>query len=126
MLRIVNLNVLFATLKTKVKSIPSWFLKLCCIVHRHSFTHPRMKRKNGYIDDGFDNNKFIFQVLKLDNNYITTLDKAAFSSTGLVNLQKISIKNSHVTTIHKDAFIKLNILTEINLGNKIPDPFLRF
>ena len=62
----------------------------------------------------------LLQVLNLDGNYIKELVKGAFSSVGLVNLQKISLRHCQIQTIHEDAFAKLNILTEINLeGNNL-------
>jgi len=64
-------------------------------------------------DDGF-------QVLNMDGNYIKELGKDAFSSVGLVDLQKISIRNCQIQIVDENAFSKLNILTEINLdGNNI-------
>ena len=57
------------------------------------------------------------QVLNLDGNYIKELSKDAFSSVGLVHLQKISLKDCGIQRIDENAFSGLKILTEINLEN---------
>merc|ERR1719481_542832 len=57
------------------------------------------------------------QVLNLDGNYIKEIPKDAFSSLGLVHLQKISLKDCNIQRIHENAFSKLKILTEVNLAS---------
>jgi len=57
------------------------------------------------------------QVLNMDGNYIKEIPKDAFSSLGLVSLQKISLKGCNIQRIHENAFSKLKILTEVNLAS---------
>lgn len=56
------------------------------------------------------------QVLDLQGNFITYLDKDAFSAIDLLNLQKIFMKNTTVKEIHRDAFRDLKILIEVDLS----------
>jgi len=55
------------------------------------------------------------QVLNLDGNYIKELSKDAFSSVGLLHLQKISLKDCKIQRLDENAFSQLKILSEINL-----------
>jgi len=56
------------------------------------------------------------KVLIMDGNYIKELGKDAFNS-GLIHLQKISLRNCQIQRIHEEAFSKLKIVMEINLEN---------
>ncbi|CAG9762546.1 unnamed protein product [Ceutorhynchus assimilis] len=63
-----------------------------------------------YLDEGM-------QVLDLSQNSIPKLQKAAFQSVGLINLQRIYLMNSGISEVHQDAFKELIILVEIDLSN---------
>lgn len=56
------------------------------------------------------------QVLVLNENHITSLNREEFTTLGLVNLQRIYLKKSGVTSVHRDAFKNLKILVEIDLS----------
>ncbi|KAF4533054.1 hypothetical protein B566_EDAN002617 [Ephemera danica] len=57
------------------------------------------------------------QVLDLSGNPIPTLGKDAFSSVGLLNLQRIYLKGCGVKEINRDAFRDLNILVAVDLSS---------
>ncbi|XP_050690246.1 uncharacterized protein LOC126982294 [Eriocheir sinensis] len=68
------------------------------------------------------------QELNLNGNNIIYLEKDAFKSHGLVNLQKLYLKDNQVRSLHKDAFRGLGIMIELDLSsNRIdklhPDTF---
>lgn len=56
------------------------------------------------------------QVLVLNENRITYLNREEFTTLGLINLQRIYLKKSGVTYMHRDAFKNLKILVEIDLS----------
>lgn len=56
------------------------------------------------------------QVLQLNENNIPHLNREAFTTLGLVNLQRIYMKRSHVAYINRDAFKNLKILVELDLS----------
>ena len=56
------------------------------------------------------------QVLDLRGNAIDTLMSRAFSSAGLINLQRIYLRNCSLRQVHKDAFQDLNIMIEVDLS----------
>uniref|UniRef100_A0A8D9B1Q7 Slit homolog 3 protein n=1 Tax=Cacopsylla melanoneura TaxID=428564 RepID=A0A8D9B1Q7_9HEMI len=59
-------------------------------------------------------------LLDMYDNRIPHLPSDAFKSTGLVNLQWLSLKESNISDIHEDAFRGLGILIELDLSwNKI-------
>ncbi|XP_026472104.1 leucine-rich repeat-containing protein 24-like [Ctenocephalides felis] len=56
------------------------------------------------------------QVLDLTENQIERLAAAAFSSLGLLNLQRVFLKSTGLREVHKDAFLDLRILVELDLS----------
>lgn len=57
------------------------------------------------------------QVLDLTGNKIPNLPPAAFSSVGLLNLQRIFLKGAGLREVHRDAFRDLRILIEVDLSD---------
>ena len=55
------------------------------------------------------------QILILDNNHLGHLEKDAFKSAGLLNLQKLELKSCHIEVIHEHAFRDLKILMEVDI-----------
>jgi hypothetical protein len=56
------------------------------------------------------------QVLDLRGNQLGVLVNRAFSSVGLINLQRIFLRNCSLTLVEKDAFHDLNIMVEVDLS----------
>ncbi|KAK7071127.1 Leucine rich repeat C-terminal domain [Halocaridina rubra] len=56
------------------------------------------------------------QELNLAGNRIEYLEKDAFKTAGLVNLQKLYLGENNISSLHKDAFRDLKILIELNLA----------
>ena len=68
------------------------------------------------------------QVLELRGNTLDVLVEEAFSSVGLVNLQRIHLRNCSIRTVHKNAFAGLSIMIEVDLSFNLlqrihPDTF---
>lgn len=68
------------------------------------------------------------QVLSLNENNVTYLNREEFYRNGLEHLQRIFVKGSHVQFVHRDAFKNLKILVEIDLSDNLiaslePDTF---
>ena len=68
------------------------------------------------------------QVLDLRGNRLGALVSRAFSSVGLVNLQRIFLRNCSLQSVDKNAFDELTIMIEVDLShNKLnrihPDTF---
>lgn len=57
------------------------------------------------------------QVLDLGGNSIAYLEREAFSSAGLINLQRVYLRGARVKTLHRDAFRHLIILVEVDLAD---------
>ncbi|KAJ1529660.1 hypothetical protein ONE63_006420 [Megalurothrips usitatus] len=57
------------------------------------------------------------QVLDLSGNKIPNLPPAAFSSVGLLNLQRVFLKGAGLRELHRDAFRDLRILIEVDLSD---------
>lgn len=57
------------------------------------------------------------QVLDLRGNQLGVLVNRAFSSVGLLNLQRIFLRNCSLTLVEKDAFHDLNIMVEVDLSH---------
>jgi hypothetical protein len=57
------------------------------------------------------------QVLDLRGNQLGVLVNRAFSSVGLINLQRIFLRNCSLTLVEKDAFHDLNIMVEVDLSH---------
>jgi len=53
------------------------------------------------------------QVLDLRGNALGVLVNRAFSSVGLINLQRIYLRNCSIHQVDKDAFHELNIMIEV-------------
>lgn len=54
------------------------------------------------------------QVLDLRGNKLDVLVNRAFSSVGLINLQRIFLRNCSIRQVDKDAFHELNIMIEVS------------
>ncbi len=57
------------------------------------------------------------QVLDLRGNQLDVLVDRAFSSVGLINLQRIFLRNCSLRAVEKDAFHDLNIMVEVDLSH---------
>ena len=57
------------------------------------------------------------QVLDLRGNQLDVLVDRAFSSVGLINLQRIFLRNCSLRNVEKDAFHDLNIMVEVDLSH---------
>ena len=55
------------------------------------------------------------QVISLNGNNLTQIDREEFTLLGLINLQRIYLRESKIHTIDRDAFKNLKILVEVDL-----------
>lgn len=63
------------------------------------------------------------QVLFMNDNNITYLNREEFVYRGLNNLQRIYLKNSQVKYLHRETFKNLKILIEIDLSDNLIEQF---